>query len=181
VTSLSAAGATCSSPGNSIQAENCLTGTPQSQWDISGAGDSTIQGFATASSVNAGSTISFKISTNATAYVIQIYRMGYYGGSGARLVTTIQPSARLPQTQPSCVNDASVGIVDCGNWGVSASWPVPSNAVSGIYFAKLVRSDTGGANHIVFVVRNDAGHSDLVFQTSDLTWQAYNSWGGQSL
>ena len=30
-------------------------------------------------------------------------------------------------------------------------------------------------SHIVFVVRDDDGDSDLLFQTSDTTWQAYNS------
>ncbi len=53
--------------------------------------------------------------------------------------------------------------------------------VSGIYIAKLVRPDTGGASHIVFVVRDDASTSDLLFQTSDTTWQAYNDYGGNSL
>src|SRR5262249_31660653 len=28
-----------------------------------------------------------------------------------------------------------------------------------------------------FVVRNEASHSDIVVQTSDETWQAYNIWG----
>ena len=41
--------------------------------------------------------------------------------------------------------------------------------------------DTGGASHIVFVVRDDDGDSDLLFQTSDTTWQAYNNYGGKSL
>ena len=41
-----AAGGPCSA--NPITAENCLTGNPASEWDISGAGDATIQGFATA-------------------------------------------------------------------------------------------------------------------------------------
>ncbi len=58
---------------------------------------------------------------------------------------------------------------------------MPANAASGIYFAKLIRNDTGGASHIVFVVRDDAGTSNLVFQTSDTTWQAYNNYGGNSL
>ena len=31
---------------------------------------------------------------------------------------------------------------------------------------------------IVFVVRNDASHSQMVFQVDDATWQAYNDWGG---
>nr|WP_051244530.1 DUF4082 domain-containing protein [Azohydromonas australica] len=57
---------------------------------------------------------------------------------------------------------------------------MPANAVSGIYIARLVRADTGGASHIVFVVRDDASTSDLVFQTSDTTWQAYNTYGGGS-
>ena len=85
------------------------------------------------------------------------------------------------RTQPACLTDAATGLVDCGNWAESASWAVPATAVSGIYFAKLTRTDTGGASHIVFVVRDDAGHSDLLFQTSDTTWQAYNDYGGNSL
>ena len=62
--------------------------------------------------------------------------MGYYAGMGARKVATVNPSAALPQIQPACLTDASTGLVDCGNWDVSASWAVPSTAVSGIYFAK---------------------------------------------
>ena len=40
---------------------------------------------------------------------------------------------------------------------------------------------TAGASHIVFVVRDDDGRSDVLFQTSDTTWQAYNRYGGNSL
>ena len=36
-------------------------------------------------------------------------------------------------------------------------------------------------NHIPFVVRDDDGHADVLFQTSDTTWQAYNRYGGKSL
>lgn len=166
---------------NTITAENCLTGNPASEWDISGAGDPSIQGFATQISVNRGTTVSFKVNTNASNYRFDIYRMGYYGGLGARKVATVSPSATLPQTQPSCLTQPATGLIDCGNWTVSGSWSVPSNATSGIYFAKVIRTDTGGASHIVFIVRNDASTSDLVFQTSDTTWQAYNNYGGNSL
>ena len=37
------------------------------------------------------------------------------------------------------------------------------------------------ASHVVFIVRDDDGSSDLLFQTSDTTWQAYNQYGGNSL
>ena len=171
----------CDAPANPIVAENCLPGNPASEWDISGAGDASIQGFATDISVNRGGTISFKVNTNATSYSLDIYRLGYYGGMGARKIITVPPSAPLPQNQPACLTDSTTGLIDCGNWAVSASWAVPANATSGIYIARLVRADTGGASHIVFIVRDDASTSDLLFQTSDTTWQAYNQYGGNSL
>jgi hypothetical protein len=173
--------ASCTSPVNLIEAENCLPGTPQSQWDISGAGDPTIQGFATSISVNQGQTVSFKINTNATSYKLDIYRLGYYGGNGGRLIATIQPSAALPQSQPACITDAATALMDCGTWAVSASWPVPANTTSGIFIAKITRNDTGGASHIPFIVRNDASTSDILFKTSDTTWEAYNDYGGANL
>jgi Domain of unknown function (DUF4082)/Bacterial Ig-like domain/Bacterial Ig domain len=174
-------GGVCASPANAVVAENCLAGSPSSEWDISGAGDPTIQGYAAQFSVNRGSTVQFKVSTNAAAYRFDIYRMGYYNGAGARRVAAVTPSATLPQSQPNCVNDAATGLIDCGNWALSGSWAVPPTATSGIYFAKVVRTDTGGASHIFFVVRDDASTSNVLFQTSDTTWQAYNNYGGNSL
>jgi hypothetical protein len=174
-----AAFGSCSAAQNQIEAENCNPGT--TGWQVQNLGDLTIQGFATDISVNAGQTINFKINTPATAYHIDIYRMGYYQGNGGRYITTIQPSATLPQTQPACLTDSATRLYDCGNWGISASWAVPSNAVSGIYIAAPVRNDTGGASQIIFVVRNDSSHSAVLFQTSDETWQAYNGYGGHSV
>jgi len=173
--------ASCTAPANAIEAENCLPGNPSGDWQINYSGDATLQGFATSMSVNVGQTIGFKIKTTASRYTIGIFRMGYYGGQGARNVANILPSAALPQTQPACLTDPATKLLDCGNWALSASWTVPANAVSGIYIAVLVRPDTGGASAIYFVVRDDSSHSDLLFQTSDETWQAYNPYGGNSL
>ncbi|MCE2395924.1 hypothetical protein J4G02_15255 [Candidatus Poribacteria bacterium] len=202
---------------NDIVRENRLPGDPPTEWDINGWGDPTIQGFGHDISINRGETIFFKIKTDSTDYRIDIYRMGYYGGMGARRVDTIKPSVKLPQHQPEGLRDEATHLYDCGNWTVSASWQAPSDATSGIYFARLVRQDsdpTGWradnspegpaeaplasphaygalgygrlanalreprASHIYFVVRNDDSHSDILFQTSDTTWQAYNPYGG---
>ena len=100
---------------------------------------------------------------------------------GARKVGTGNITATLPQTQPTETYDAVTGITDCGNWNVSASWAVPATAVSGVYIARLKRTDNNGASHIIFIVRDDASTSDILFQTSDATWQAYNIYGGHSL
>ena len=43
--------AQCSAPANPIVAENCLPGNPASEWNISGSGDPSIQGYATDISV----------------------------------------------------------------------------------------------------------------------------------
>ncbi|MXX70038.1 MAG: hypothetical protein F4Y74_13895 [Gemmatimonadales bacterium] len=223
----------CANPANEIVAENCLEGHPATEWDINGYGDPSIQGFGTDIAINRGETIEFKIDTDSPDYRIDIYRMGYYGGMGARRVDSFEPAARLPQIQPDClrspipvlaedggIEEWPAPLVDCGNWAVSASWQAPEDATSGIYFARLVREDpidgwvkndefeatplppTGEdslweapgfhavmrnplrearASHIYFVVRDDDGESDLLFQTSDLNWQAYNRYGGHSV
>ena len=202
---------------NRIVQENRLPGSPSTEWDINGQGDTTIQGFGHDISINRGETIFFKIKTDSIDYRIDIYRMGYYGGMGARLVDTINPSVELPQSQPEGIRDPETRLYDCGNWAVSASWKSPSDAVSGVYFARLVRQDLSPASwradngqhgpeaqpvpsahaygalghgrlanalreprasHIYFVVRDDEGRSDILFQTSDTTWQAYNRYGG---
>jgi hypothetical protein len=205
----------CGRPANRIVAENCKPGNPSTEWDVNGSGDVKIQGFATDISVNAGDTISFKVESSSPAYRIDVYRLGYYGGTGARQVASIKPAVPLPQSQPECLADDSVRLFDCGNWAVSASWSVPRDATSGIYIARLVRMDNEPASwapdnsrttaprptplphaygalglgrlanalaeprasHIYFVVRDDESRSDLLFQTADTAWQAYNRAG----
>ncbi|TAW04983.1 DUF4082 domain-containing protein [Rhizobium ruizarguesonis] len=172
--------AAAAAASNAIVLENQKQGNPESEWGIDGAGSTNIEGFATDISVDNGKTVSFKINTNSTNYRIDIYRLGYYGGMGARKVATMQHTGL--QTQPNPLRNATTGTVDAGNWAVSASWTVPDDAVSGVYIAKLVRQDgTSGENQIPFIVRDDASQSDIVFQTADETWQAYNGWGGANL
>src|SRR5260221_8907972 len=170
--------AACANP---IACENQLPGTPQSVWDVTSP-STTIQGFADTFSVNVGGSINFKINSPATIYAVNIYRMGYYGGAGARMVTSLIPNILVSQSQPACNTNTVTGLVDCGNWGVSATWNAPATAVSGVYFARIYRTDgTAGANQIPFVVTNNSSHSGIVFMTSDETWQAYNDWGGYSV
>ena len=171
-----------SSCANPIACENQLPGTPQSAWDVGPSDGDTIEGFADPFSVNVGQSINFKIKSPASSYAIDIYRMGYYGGDGARLVDSITPDIATSQGQPTCSTSTSTGLVDCGNWGVSATWNVPADAVSGVYFAHIYRTDgTSDENQIPFVVTDNSSHSGVVFMTSDETWQAYNDWGGFSL
>ncbi len=166
---------------NPIVLENEKAGTPQSVWQIAPGGDSTkIQGFTTSISTPLGGTVQFKINnqTGNGSYSIQIYRLGYYGGNGATLVKTLTHSGSAV-VQPNPLKDGTTGLVDAGNWSVTDSWTVPSSATSGVYVANVI--DGSQVFQIPFVVTNPISTSDIVFQTSDETWQAYNGFGGVNL
>ena len=172
--------ATPSNP-NPIVLENEKPGTPQSVWQIAPGQDSTkIQGFTTNISTPVGGTVQFKINnqTGNGIYQIDIYRLGYYGGNGATLVTTLNHSGSAV-VQPNPIVDSTTGEVDAGNWSVTDSWAVPASATSGVYVANVI--DGSQVFQIPFIIRNHSSTSDIVFQTSDETWQAYNGFGGANL
>ncbi len=163
---------------NAIVTENALAGNPSSEWDISGMGDPGIQGFASDISVNKGQTVNFKINvTDGSNYTIKIYRLGYYNRNGARLIADL--GSFTGTIQPAPITDIPTGLVDCGNWSVSASWNT-TGVVSGVFIAKLTKTIGGGSSHIIFIVRDDAANTPILFKTSDATWQAYNIYGGNS-
>ena len=163
---------------NRIQQENSLPGTPGwNDFSSSGTPD-LISGFGSAISVNAGSSIDFYVTTTDPSFTISVFRTGYYQGIGARLVQSLGSFPGVHQLIPS--PDPVTGMVACTGWTKTTTLQVPSTWVSGVYLAKLTTS----ANHssfIFFVVRDDGGHEDILFQTSVTTYQAYNTWGGLSL
>ncbi|MGC7093844.1 DUF4082 domain-containing protein [Amycolatopsis lurida] len=164
---------------NKIACENEAAGTDD--WQVSNF-DDTIAGFTTDISATPGSTVTFKVKTSAPGYSVTIYRLGYYQGKGARYMGTATRNSS--QSQPACLTDPT-GLLDCGNWAPSVTWTVPANATSGLYYAVLRRSNltpeelasNPPENEIAFVVRDDASTSKVLFQTSDSTWQAYNTYG----
>src|ERR687895_414666 len=70
--------------GNVISCENSKPGQPSTIWDVVADGDPSIQGFASPFSVNRGGRVDFKIDSPAPQIRIEIFRMGYYDGNGAR-------------------------------------------------------------------------------------------------
>ncbi|MFD0630420.1 DUF4082 domain-containing protein [Catenulispora yoronensis] len=185
--------------GNAVACENQQTTGRQDLTDgannlatyTSAYGD--IQGFATAQSALPGGTVSLKVQSP-TKYAVEVARLGYYGGQGSRLMSwTMNTStgtypATYGSTLPACVSDKPTGLVDCGNWATTVQIQVPSTAVSGLYIVSLEQWDSTdaliGYMPVPVIVRepdNAAHHSDIVVQTSDETWQAYNTFGGQDV
>jgi hypothetical protein len=131
-----------------------------------------IEGYCSHTSIRAGQEMDIFINANpATEVSIDFYRMGYYGGKGGRHLTNLGPFPVKPQPTPPI---AQHRLRSC-NWDRAASFRVPEDWLSGVYLGKLTCSDHRYQSYIVFVVRDDR-QADLMFQTSDTTWQAYNKW-----
>ena len=133
----------CQAPANDIIRENCKAGNDSRYWDVNADGDPTIQGFSDPFSVGQGERIVFKIKTDSEDYYVDIFRVGWYWGAGARHVTTLTPSPdlQLPQVQPDCERDGETLMYDCGAWEESVAWEVPEDQSSGVYLARLTRRD----------------------------------------
>src|SRR5450432_545077 len=168
-----------------VATENQRPGTPD--WEItSPALHHEIEGYASRTSVNGGDPIDLFVSTRDPRYTIDVFRMGWYAGAGGRRFAG--PIARDGIAQDVPPPDPVTGLVEC-RWrdpyrletrDESGAWP------SGIYLARLtaVPSPKEPGPHqsfIVFVVRDDARASALLFQSSVTTFAAYNNWGGKSL
>src|SRR5262249_22150341 len=114
-------GASAPGPDNPVRAENRRPGSKD--WKI-GAGSTVaadalgrqIKGYASVTSVNLGETIDFHVSAEpARPYTVSIFRMGDYGGLGARRVASSPTLRGVKQAEPVTV--PGTGTISCG-WDV---------------------------------------------------------------
>jgi hypothetical protein len=136
-----------------------------------------IEGYCTKQSVKAGETIGICVSTNPPRkFNLEIFRTGYYGGRGARLMTTIGPLEGKTQPTPA---PGEKNLHEC-QWDVTHSLTIPSDWISGVYLGRMTtipeaENKPYWQSYIIFVVTDDRP-ADILFQCSDNTWQAYNRW-----
>ncbi|MGI8581596.1 MAG: N,N-dimethylformamidase beta subunit family domain-containing protein [Chitinophagaceae bacterium] len=163
---------------NPIHLENAKAGT--TTWQLTNpALNREVEGYASLTSVNRGGAIKFFISVAQAQQVnLQIYRMGWYGGNGARL---LGQASIAGINQPTPTHPLSNALVEC-NWVSHYTLNIPNNTsdptdwASGIYLAKLTAATSGKQSYIIFVVRDDLRTSDFLYQASFATYQAYNNW-----
>lgn len=163
---------------NPIAAENTCPGTNAWRADLPLGPQDAIEAFTAPSSAQAGENVKLYVSTTAPSYSFRVYRMGWYQSLGARLVYSSGVLAGIKQPDP--LVDPSTRMVSGSNWQAPVTLAIPASWVSGIYVVKLV-SSAGLMRYAHFVVRNDASHAPILFQTSVLTYQADNIWGGRDL
>ncbi len=138
-----------------------------------------IEGYCSHASVLAGDTLTIHVSTRpARPFTIDLYRMGWYGGDGGRLVASLGAFAGASRDDPPV---GAKRLRRC-TWPATTAVTIPADWPSGVYVGKLAcRGDEaapGPQSYVVFIVR-DTRPADLVFQCSDFTWQAYNRWPDQ--
>lgn len=136
-----------------------------------------IEGYCSRQSVRAGETLEICLSANpASRCLLEIFRMGYYGGAGARLMTTVGPLAVEPQPDPEM---GDLRLMEC-RWAPTHALEIPSDWPSGVYQGRLTTlpdspQEPYWQSYVIFIVRDDR-EADVLFQCSDNTWQAYNRW-----
>jgi hypothetical protein len=162
---------------NAVYLENQLPGT--TAWRITNpvsAANPEIAGYASATSVNKGGTLPFKITlAQPGQYTINVYRLGYYGGTGGRSMGSFGPFNGV--TQPACtITQPATRLIEC-QWSTSFTLSVGANWTSGLYIANLTATASGRQSQIWFVVRDDTSTADLVFQASLMNHLAYNNYG----
>jgi hypothetical protein len=176
--SASARGESASAPSGKIVEENAKAGTRDWLLDKPRIDPASryrcpwIEGYCSKASVSAGGTIQFHVSTNpASEFTLDIYRLGYYGGTGGRLMVRLGPFPGQIQPTPEL---GEKRLRNC-QWPVAATWTVPADAVSGVYLGKLTAAVEGVQSYVIFIVKDDR-KADFLFQCSDNTWHAYNRW-----
>jgi hypothetical protein len=156
--------------------ENLKAGS--SDWRMGGAGyqigsdiGAEIKGYASETSVNVGQPITLFVSVSpAQQFKIDIYRLGWYGGTGGRLM--VGGTWLSGETQAACPIEAALRTCD---WQPSTRFTVPTSWVSGVYLA-ILTNERHFQNAVHFVVRDDASMSPLLYVQPVTTYQAYNPW-----
>ncbi|MCU0710624.1 MAG: hypothetical protein MUC43_01100 [Pirellula sp.] len=136
-----------------------------------------IEGYCSRQSVRAGETIDIKVSANpASLFQLEVFRTGYYGGAGARLMKTVGPLRAVTQATPLA---GEKDLHEC-QWSTTTSLTIPDDWLSGVYLGRLTtipdsQKEPYWQSYVIFVVTDDRP-CDVLFQCSDNTWQAYNQW-----
>ena len=165
-----------------IRGENAKPGTLDWQLtrvrlDGNGFRSALIEGYCSRQSVLAGEALDIMVSTDPPAkFKIEVFRTGYYGGRGARLMSTLGPFPGTPQPIPAAGDKR---LREC-RWASATTLEIPADWLSGVYLGRLTTLPEAAdqpywQSYVIFIVR-DTRRADVLLQCSDNTWQAYNRW-----
>jgi hypothetical protein len=153
-------------------------------WRPSKEASTTVKGYLGEVSGTCGQTVDLHLSSAAPGKAtVSAYRIGWYGGAGARLVWA---SGAIPVAHRGSKFSGPPLYMAEADWPTSVRILITAAWTPGYYvFDVRPAGAAGGGEAIPFVVRDDSGPSrsgtsPLLFQASVLTYQAYNGYGGYS-
>jgi hypothetical protein len=156
-------------------AENSRPGDPH--WAIRHLGPaSAIMGYAGADSVLTGQSFPLFVSTTSAGFTVRAFRLGWYGGDGARQVWQSRSLRGRRQNPPTL--DAVTRTVRT-DWDPVIDVPT-DDWPAGAYLLRL-DADSGAQRYVPVIVRSAATAGRVVLKAAVATWQAYNTWGGYDL
>ncbi len=130
-----------------------------------------------AASVGPGEPLSLRAAGTGVVDV-EWYRLGWYGGLGARLLK-VDRKVRLSK-QPAATFDTVTGLVEA-RWNPVLQTTAPIGVKSGMLLAVLRSSKGHSVANVPIVLRpdpTDPQRAPVLFVSAAATWQAYNEWGG---
>jgi hypothetical protein len=176
--------ATVAPATNPVARENAHEGSRD--WWGRHAPPHTIEGYPTQCSVRPGERLELCVSTRPPArYRIVVYRLGWYGGLGARAVAEHPATGDLQGSTRAVPEPRPGPHIDSAEWPVTDVIQVAPEWTTGVYIARLIliNGEHAGLDAFVpFVVRAPLGRiARVLVQQPVTTAQAYNHWGGKSL
>jgi hypothetical protein len=155
--------------------ENSMPG--DRRWRISHRGaPSSIGGYPGQASVLTGESFPLFVSTTSRDYTVTAFRMGWYGGAGARKVWrsgTIRGGRQRTATRTGITNMVQT------DWDPAIEVPT-DDWPAGSYLLRL-DAHSGAQRYVPVTVRSASTAGKVVIKNSVSTWQAYNTWGGYDL
>lgn len=158
-----------------VQVENAQTGG--TGWRLGArASDTDLAGFASRAAIDPGESFTLKVTSTASTWHAEAWRMGWYGGAGGRLVWTSGEQQSVRQPAPKVLDQH---MVSAAHWSAgptveTTGWP------AGSYLLKLV-DDRGRQKYVPLTVRSTDFTGRLLMLSATSTYQAYNTYGGYSL
>ena len=172
-------------PGTIVASENTRVGSTGWRLSSTAFDPAVAAGFVSQTSAKCGDTVTFRVTSNDYALAVDIYRMGYYGGTGARRTWYARTPIRgFPQKAMPIVKLDSQGreinMPTGRSWIQTFSVRIDGSFRPGVYLAKITGVASKKGSYVPFIVRDDAGTHDRLVLNSVATWQAYNAYGGAS-
>ena len=139
-----------------------------------------VVGYLSSSTAVCGQRVSVHLSSTvgSTRVRLSALRIGDYQGRGSRLVwqSRVITARRQHEAEPT-----GPDRVITERWPVATTLAVSAGWPPGMYLIEVMPLAGGRPSFIPLVVRTSGAHSPYLVVASDLTWLAYNKYGGRSL